>query len=87
MKELTNTQFNLFLLIVALIAATVFSVVNAKLNENYYMVMEGDANLVCVFGDGKRIVNPDLIKYEVDGTWVFKNGYSKNCKIIIKSGE
>lgn len=87
MRQLTSTQFNLFLLIIALIAATTFSVVNSKLSEIFYMVMDGDADLVCVFNDGKRIVSPDLIKYEVDGTWVFKNGYSKNCKVIIKSGE
>lgn len=86
MRQLTSTQFNLFLLIIALIAATTFSVVNSKLNEIFYMVMEGEADLICVFSYGERKVNPDLIKYEVDGTWVFTNGHSKSCRIV-KSGE
>ena len=45
-------------------------------------VLNGDAHLECHMTDGVRIIDPDMIKYFHEGTWVFTNGHSKSCRII-----
>lgn len=42
-------------------------------------VKSGEKNLFCNFKDGVRLVNPEMIKDISDDTWVFENGYAKNC--------
>ena len=41
-----------------------------------------DETLVCLFKDGERVVQKDLIEGNIDGTWFFKNGHASNCRTV-----
>ena len=49
----------------------------------YQIKHDPNAELVCDFEDGERVVPKDKISgyIEEEDTWVFTNGYARNCRI------
>ena len=42
-------------------------------------VQSGEKTLMCEFEDGLRKVPGDMVLYEKDGFWKFKNGSANSC--------
>ena len=40
-------------------------------------VKSGELTLIC----NDRIVQPDMVLDEIDGTWIFTNGHARNCEV------
>lgn len=45
-------------------------------------VQRGEVKLVCVMKEGERVIEPARVTGFIDDTWIFDNGYAKNCKVI-----
>lgn len=45
--------------------------------SNLKQVKSGELTLIC----NDRIVQPDMILDEIDGTWIFTNGHARNCEV------
>lgn len=84
--NMNNGPSPLMITIIAAVLIVIVSV-NALLEVGINDVIDGKAELWCEFKDGIRQVDPSLIKYEHEGTWVFTNGHASNCKISKKPGE
>lgn len=50
--------------------------------ERLAQVQSGEVELVCLMKDGERVIEPEMVTGFLDGTWLFKNGSAKRCRII-----
>ena len=48
--------------------------------------LKHDEYLKCKFKDGWRVVPDNKIEGKIDGVWLFKDGYAKNC-VVLKTTE
>ena len=44
-------------------------------------VKSGDKDLYCFIDGIQKKIDPELIEYELDGYWKFKNGGASNCQV------
>lgn len=45
-------------------------------------VQSGEYKLECVLVTGVKTIDPAKVEDYLDGTWLFTNGYSRNCKVL-----
>ena len=65
---------------VAMVVA--ITAINYIFDANLRAVQRGELTLVCTFKDGERSIDPARVTGFIDDTWIFDNGYAKNCKVI-----
>ena len=44
-------------------------------------VQSGEAELTCLFSDGKRVVPGKMVTGITDTGWKFKNGHASSCEV------
>lgn len=71
------------LFIAGLMFLTIIPLADFK-SQNYKKIKSGDYSLSCVFQDGERVIDPEMVIDEANGEWKFKNGRASNCKITPK---
>jgi len=77
-----HTGTKLFVVFVLLVLSIFWLFDNSK-SSTINKVKSGEYHLVCDIRDkGFVKIDPTMIIDIVDGTWIFENGYSKNCKMF-----
>lgn len=80
-----NSSSYIVIAAVLLLAAVGYALVYLDSSTSIADVLEGRASLQCHMHDGIRIIDPSMVKYFHEGTWVFTDGgYAKSCRIIHK---
>lgn len=62
--------------------AVAITAISYALDADLRAVQRGELTLVCEMKDGERVIDPEMVTGLLDGVWVFKNGYARNCKVI-----
>lgn len=73
-------RLGIFLVGVAM--AVAITAINYAFDADLRAVQRGELALVCEMKDGERVIDPEMVTGYVDDTWIFDNGYAKNCKVI-----
>ena len=63
-------------------AAVAITALNYIFDADLRAVQRGELTLVCTIKDGERAIDPARVTGFIDDTWIFDNGYAKNCKVI-----
>ena len=68
--------------LVGVAMAVAITAINYIFDADLRAVQRGELTLVCTFKDGERAIDPARVTGYIDDTWIFDNGYAKNCKVI-----
>ena len=68
--------------LVGVAMAVAITAINYIFDADLRAVQRGEQTLVCTLKDGERAIDPARVTGFIDDTWIFDNGYAKNCKVI-----
>lgn len=69
-------------LVLGVAMAVAITAISYALDADLRAVQRGEVKLVCLMKDGERVIEPEMVTGLIEDTWIFDNGYAKNCKVI-----